>query len=183
MTHSVTFIMMSFERSSSEKAGDEWLAPVALSVGGDVDRQIVLLISELLEVHEDMAIVPREVPAVSGTDMCTAGGLDMAMLVWLPDSYDSIRTTGYPFGVVLLDGPSATHSVDVLIRLDMTDTVLARRIPGLASPMVVDGRRDGTLLTSVRGSDPPDFLDTGSPGAVLSGAKASELLLDYVFCL
>ena len=55
-----------WERSSAEKAGDEWLAPVALSVGGDVVRQIVLPISELPEVHEDMA-----------------------MIVLLPDSYDS----------------------------------------------------------------------------------------------
>ena len=27
-----------WERSSAEKAGDEWLTPVVLSVGGDVDR-------------------------------------------------------------------------------------------------------------------------------------------------
>ena len=47
------------------------------------------------------------------------------------------------------------------VQLDMTDTVLARGIPGLASPMIANGRQDGTLLTSVRGSDSPDFLDTG----------------------
>ena len=81
----------------------------------------------------------------------------------MSDSYDSIRTTDHHFRVPLLDEASAMHSVDALIRLDMMDTVLARGIPGLASLMVADGRRDGTLLTSVCGSDPPDFLDTGDP--------------------
>ena len=77
-------------------ARDKWLAPVALSVGGDVVRQFVLPISELPNVHENMAIALREVPAVSGTDMCTASGSDVAMIVLLPDSYDSIHTTDHP---------------------------------------------------------------------------------------
>ena len=45
----------------------------------------------------------------------------------------------------------------------MTDTVLARGIAGLAPPMIADGRQNGTLSTSARGSDLPDFLDTGDP--------------------
>ena len=56
----------------------------------------MLPISELPEVHEDMVISPWEVPAVSGTDMCTAGGLDMAMIVFLTNRYVSIRTTDQP---------------------------------------------------------------------------------------
>ena len=140
-------------------------------MGGGIDRQIVLPISKLPEVHEDVAIAPQDGPAVSGTDVCTAGGSDMAMIVLLPDSYDSIRTTDHPFGVPSLDGASATHPADVLVRLDVTDTVLARGIPGLTSPIIADGRPGGTLLTSVLGSDSPDFLDTGDPELCLQVPK------------
>ena len=113
--------------------------------GRGIDRQIALPISELPDVHEDVAIAPRDVPAVSGADICATGSSDMAVIVLISDSYDSIHTTDHPFGVPPLDGASVTHPADVLVLLDMTDTVLSREIPGLASPII------------------GDFLDTGDP--------------------
>ena len=95
---------------------------------------------ELPDVPEVVTITPRNVPAVSGTDECTTAGFDMAVVVLLPDSYDLIGTTDHPFGVPLLDGASVTHPVDVLVWLDIKDTVMARGIPRLASPIIADDR-------------------------------------------
>ena len=89
---------------------------------GGAAGQIVLPISELPDVHGDATIAPRDVPAVFG-------GLDMAMVVHSLDSYDSIRTTDHPVELPPLAGTSVTHPEDVSVLLDMTDTVLTRRIP------------------------------------------------------
>ena len=145
---------------NAEEAEDDWLAQVMLSVRGGAAGQIVLPISELPDVHGDVAVAPRDVPAVSGTGVCATGGSDMAMVVLSLDSYDSIRTTDHPFELPPLDGASVTHPEDVSALLDMTDTVLTRGIPRLPSLFVAVGRPGGTLPTSAFGSDSPDFLDT-----------------------
>ena len=40
----------------------------------------------------------------------------------------------------LLDGASVTHPADILVRLDETDTVMARGSHRLASPIITDDR-------------------------------------------
>ena len=72
------------------------LAPVALSMGEGAAGQIVFSTSELQDGHGDVAIAPRYVPAVLGTDVCTTGGSDMTMAVFSPDSYDLTCMTVHP---------------------------------------------------------------------------------------
>ena len=64
-------------------------------MGGGVDRQIVLPISELPDVQGDVAIAHRMFLLCPGL-VCATGGSDMAMVVLSPDSYDLIRTTDHP---------------------------------------------------------------------------------------
>ena len=73
----------------------------------------------------------------------------MAVEVLLPYSYDLIGTTDHPFGVPLLDGATLTHPVDGLVRLDITDTVMAHGIPRLASLIIADDRLGEIWRTSV----------------------------------
>ena len=91
-------------------------------------------------MHGDVAIAPRDVPAVSGTVVCATDDSDMAMVVLSPDSYDLIHTADHLFESPFLDGASVTHPEDVSVLLDVTDTVLTREIPGLPSPVVGVGR-------------------------------------------
>ena len=107
----------------------------------------------------------------------------MAVVVLLPDSYDLIGMTDQPFGVPLLDGASVTHPVDVLVRMDIMDTVMARGIPRLASPIIADDRL-GEILADIRAwVGFAWFSGYGRPDTVPSGAGASRLLLEYGFCL
>ena len=146
-------------------------AAVPMSLPARVDRQIVLPGLELPDVPEVVTITPRNVPAVSGTDECTTAGFDMAVVVLLPDSYDLIGTTDHPFGVPLLDGASVTHPVD---------TVMARGIPRLASPIIADDRLGEIWQTSVLESDSPDFLDTGNLETV-PGLRGCCWSMDFAY--
>ena len=123
-------------------------APVALSVRGGTAGQIVFPTSELPDEHEDAAIALRDVPAVFGTGVCATGGSDVVMAVLSPDSCDSICTMDHPSELLPLDGAPVTHLEDISVLLDMTDTVLTRRTPGLLSLVVAVGRSGGTLPTS-----------------------------------
>ena len=112
-------------------------------MGGGAAGVIVLPNSELLDVHGNVKIAPRDVPAVSGIFVCTNDGSDMAMVVLSPESYDFIRMADHPFESPPLDVASVTHPEVVSVLLDMTAIVLTRRIPRLPSPAVAVGRPGG----------------------------------------
>ena len=77
------------------------------------------------------------------------------------DSCDLMGTLDHPFGVPLLDGTSVTYHTEILVRLEETDTVMARGSPRLAYPIILHDRLREMWQTSVLESDSPDFLDTG----------------------
>ena len=153
--------------AGSTVAGNSVSAQSDSNLGGGATGLIVLPISELPDVHGDVATAPRDFPAVSGTVVCATDGSAMAMVVLSPDSYDLIHMADHPFESPPLDGASVTHPEDVSVLLDVTDTVLTRGIPGLPSPVVAVGRLGETLLTSAFGSDSPDFLNTGDPALII----------------
>ena len=192
-----------WERRYVEEADDYWLtdhlhengefvyvkdafgpefAPVALSMGEGAADQIEFSTSELPDNHRDAAMAPRDVPAVSGTGVCSNGESDMTMAVFSPDNCDSIRAAVRPLGLLPSNGASVAHPEVSSAWLKRTVSVWTRGIPGRPSPLIAVGRPDVTLPTSAFGVDLPEVLCTVLPGAVLAGTEASTLSPSYIFC-
>ena len=115
-----------------------------------------------------------------GTTVYTTGGVDRDMSVFAPDSSDSTYVTVPQMELLTLEGASGVHPDNIVVRLDGTDAVRDdHEITGLASPFIAVVRPDGFARTYDRGSDSPDFLDTGDPTPSLPVPRRCLQVLDF----
>ena len=76
---------------------------------------------------------------------------------------DWVGALDHPVGKTLLDGVLMSHPSGIVIRLDISDTILDCGRSGLYHPIVPHNRMQSVWRLSVFDSDSPDFPDTGNP--------------------
>ena len=151
-------------RVYSKDAYNTIMAPVALSSEEGMTDPRLYSTAGLPDGHGEELLAPRVVPAVFGTTMRTAVGVDRGMLVFTSNGYDLIYETVPQMELLTLEGASGVHPDSMVVQLEETAAIWDNRdTSGPASPFISVVRSDGFARTYDCGLNSPDFLDTGDP--------------------